>query len=123
MFGHGPLAAYGTRTPQKPVRGYDAGGPQIRELEDTRHDLADLGLQCRPGNQVQRDGVQVPVDPEWWFPVPSDTATIALAVGLCRRCPARARCLEVGKETARHYGPAGIWGGVYFGSGGNRRSA
>lgn len=98
------------------------GAPMIRELE-VKHDVADTGLQCRPGYIVERwnpdteQNEQVPVNPDWWFPHNSDTTTRAFAQALCRRCPARERCFELGKETARHYGPAGVWGGVWFGSG------
>jgi Transcription factor WhiB len=109
----------GTRTPHKSVQG-GGGGPLIRELE-ARHDLTEPGLQCRPGNVVTRwndetkQWERVAIDPDWWYPLPSDDDTRRLAIQLCGHCPARERCLEVGKETARHYGPAGVWGGVWFG--------
>jgi hypothetical protein len=112
--------ANGTRVYAKPVGPHGDGhtGPQIRDgltPADTLY-TADPGLQCRPGNAVVLDGELVPVDPEWWYPAPSDQPTIKLAKRLCRRCPALLKCRAVGAVTARQYGGYGVWGGIFFGA-------
>jgi Transcription factor WhiB len=122
----------GTRLYSKPpgwVPGGAAGatqhtGPKVRDgLDPADTDyVTDQGLQCRPGNVVVIAGEQLAVNPDWWFPAPSDFKTIARAKSLCRRCPARHRCLDVGITTTRQYGGYGIWGGQMFEESESRRS-
>lgn len=53
------------------------------------------------------------VDPELWFPNPSDDAVILEARSVCRNCPVAMACFEWGATS----GSVGIWGGVPIGPG------
>lgn len=48
------------------------------------------------------------VDPEVFFPRPSDAAGIAKAIALCGRCPIKAQCLEAAVDNGEEHG---VWGG------------
>ena len=48
-------------------------------------------------------------DCDLWFPEPGERAKAALAIRICRRCPARLRCLE---EALERGDERGIRGGV-----------
>lgn len=51
------------------------------------------------------------VDPEWFYPLPTEPADMALAV--CRRCPVQPECLAAAltvETTAGTYGADGVWG-------------
>lgn len=49
------------------------------------------------------------VDVNVFFPLPTDRATVELALALCRRCPVRRQCLRHAMTRPERYG---IWGGM-----------
>lgn len=53
------------------------------------------------------DGICVGENPEHWFPTPGNTAAIEYAVGLCKTCPVRVRCLDFALRSGSEYG---VWG-------------
>jgi hypothetical protein len=55
------------------------------------------------------------IDPDIWFPEPTNKRAIAQAVELCAACPVRAACLEYALDNNIGFG---VWGGLTA----NRRS-
>lgn len=46
-------------------------------------------------------------DPEWWFADVSHAVDRARAMAICKRCPVRVECAQLGTGY-----PEGIWGGL-----------
>lgn len=112
MLGAGPAHANGTRVGAPPVGG-QREKKLLTEIDDPAATayVTDPGLVCRPGNVVTIDGAQVEVQPEWWFPYAGDAKAVDRAVQLCRRCPARQRCLALAEMSGEVFG---VWGGRLF---------
>ena len=62
---------------------------------DWRHRAA-----CRPGSGI---------DPELFFPIPTDKPGIMAAKAVCARCPVTDQCFQCSMDE-RH--EAGVWGGL-----------
>jgi WhiB family transcriptional regulator, redox-sensing transcriptional regulator len=83
--------------------------PRPHEVEEARHDdrllraFRDRGRD--PGWRTR--GRCQTVDPETFFPAPSESAEAAVA--LCRTCPVRGSCLAWALEAGDLHG---VWGGT-----------
>ncbi|MEU0950667.1 WhiB family transcriptional regulator [Streptomyces canus] len=49
------------------------------------------------------------IDPDVWFPIPTDTLAVEYAKSLCRRCPVEMRCRTDALNRGEEHG---VWGGL-----------
>lgn len=52
----------------------------------------------------------IDVDPEVWFPHPTDSDTRARAQSICAMCPIKTECAAFGTDNKLD----GVWGGVFL---------
>lgn len=83
--------------------------PRPHEVEDARRDERLLRAMREAGNDPawRTRGACQSVDPEMFFPAPSEPADAA--IDLCRRCPVQGSCLAWALQVGDLHG---VWGGT-----------
>ena len=83
--------------------------PRPHEIDQARHDERLLRALCEGGHDPawRTRGACQDVDPETFFPAPSEPADAAMA--LCRTCPVLGSCLAWALQAGDLHG---VWGGT-----------